>query len=66
MFAPMQILAGGLTTKTGTGSIVTRCVSVAVHPLVAVPVTVYSVVDGGVAMGLVQEVQDRPVPGDHT
>jgi hypothetical protein len=61
----MQILAVVPTMSVGAASTVTRCVSVAVQPLAAVPVTVYKIVAGGPATGLAQVVHDRPVPGDH-
>jgi hypothetical protein len=38
-------------------------VAVSVQPFVAVPVTVYVVLDEGLASGLEQPVQDRPAAG---
>ena len=51
----MQTAAGVLTVTTGRGLIVTVTCAVAVQPLASVPVTVYDVVEEGLA------VTDDPV-----
>ena len=54
VLCPVQMVMLGDTVSTGIGLIVTVTCAVAVHPL-ASPVTVYVVVDNGVA------VTDEPV-----
>ena len=49
MFCPVQMLAFGVTVTTGNGFTVTVTCAVEVHPLI-LPVTVYVVVDVGVAV----------------
>ncbi len=52
---PLQTAAGVFTVTTGSGLIVTVTCAVAVQPLASVPVTVYVVVEEGLA------VTDEPV-----
>jgi hypothetical protein len=61
---PGQIV-GELTAVTGTGLTVTVTVVVAVHPAAEVPVTVYVVVAGGLAVTEAPVVVLSPVAGDH-
>jgi hypothetical protein len=49
----------------GTGLTLTVTVAVLAHPLLFVPVTVYVLVEDGLAVTLAPVVADRPVPGDH-
>jgi hypothetical protein len=49
----------------GSGFTVTTTESISEQPLASVPVTVYDVVAAGVAVGLAQLVQERPVEGVH-
>ena len=46
----MQIAGGGVTVTTGRGFTVTVTWAVAEQPLLSVPVTVYVVVEDGVAV----------------
>jgi len=61
---PWQIAVGVTLTTTGANLVITT-VAVLRHPFAFVPVTVYVVVDAGVAIGFVHDVHDKPVPGDH-
>lgn len=64
MEPPRQTPAGDAAAVTaGSGVTVTVTVAVAVQPF-AVPVMVYGVVAAGLAIGLLQVVQERPVAGD--
>ena len=66
-FPPGQIAgADGVTVIVGLGFTVTVTVAVFVHPLTAVPVTVYVVVTVGDAVTVAHVVQLRPVAGVHT
>ncbi len=47
---PLQIAGGGVTVITGRGLTVTVTCVEAVHPLLSVPVTVYVVVEDGLAV----------------
>ena len=47
---PVQIAAGGVTVTTGNGFTVTVTCAVAEHPLASAPVTVYVVVEDGLAV----------------
>lgn len=59
------MVAGVPALIAGNGFTIMPTVSVFVQPLVALPVTVYIVVVPGVAVGLMQVVQDKPAAGDH-
>lgn len=61
-----HIACGALATTMGNCETFTVTVSVLTHPLKVVPVTVYTVVVDGEAVGLAQVVQLRPVAGLHT
>jgi hypothetical protein len=61
----MQIVMSGETTTTGIGFTVTVTCAVELHPFTSVPVTVYVVVDAGLAVTLVPVVALSPVAGDH-
>ena len=58
-------MPAGATVMVGNGLTVILTVAVLLHPLAPVPVTEYVVDTIGFAVGLVQVVQDKPVPGDH-
>lgn len=49
----------------GKGVTVTKTVSVLIHPLESVPVTVYVCVDAGAALTGDPEIGDNPVVGSH-
>jgi hypothetical protein len=62
---PIQIAAGVGTDTLGIGFTVTVTFAVLLHPVVgAVPVTVYSVVDVGLAVTVAPVLADNPVIGD--
>ena len=60
---PIHMVVAGPPCITGSGLIVTVTVPVLVQPLALVPVTVYIVVDTGLATVLVHVVHDNPAPG---
>jgi hypothetical protein len=62
---PLQIATLEPPLTTGNGFTVIVTVAVFTQPLEFVPVTVYVVVAVGLAVGLAQFVQVRPLPGDH-
>src|SRR5258706_576528 len=47
---PLQIAGGGVTVMTGSGFTITVTCAVAEQPLLSVPVTVYVVVEDGLAV----------------
>ena len=61
--APLQIGDGVGTVITGSGFTVTVTCAVAEHPLASVPVTVYVVVEDGLAVTLEPVVELRFVDG---
>jgi hypothetical protein len=63
---PIQATAGTLLTVTavGVGFTVIATVFVAVHPSALVPVTVYVLVDVGLAVTVSPVAADKPVAGD--
>jgi hypothetical protein len=61
------VLPAATAVIVGSGLTVTVVVTgVAAQPKVEVPLTVYTIVEEGVAVGFAQEVQERPVLGLHT
>ena len=60
---PKQIATGGETVTTGNGLTVTVTCAVAVHPAADVPVTVYVVVEEGLAVTDEPVVLLKPVEG---
>ena len=64
VFCPLQIVMSGETVTTGIGFTVTVTCAVAVHPF-ASAVTVYVVVEVGVAVTLAPVVALNPVAGLH-
>ena len=61
---PVQILTPEPALTVGNEFTVTVTLAVLEHPLPLVPVTVYVVVTVGLATGLAQVLQDKPVDGD--
>ena len=60
---PAHIAVGAPAEIEGAGFTATVAVSVFVQPLAAVPVTVYWVVAGGVAVVVAHGTHDNPVEG---
>ena len=58
--------AKGITTIIGKGLMVTVTLLVLLHPLTSVPVTVYIVVEEGLAVTVAPVVDESPEAGDHT
>ena len=61
---PLQIATPEPAPMVGMALTVTVTITVLLQPLV-VPVTVYIVVDDGLAVTLAPVVADKPVDGDH-
>ena len=64
---PIQMIAGFLLIEiaVGVGFTVTATVFVAVQPNSLAPVTVYVLVDVGLAVTVSPVAADKPVAGDH-
>ncbi len=62
---PLHIVLLASPLTLGSGLTVTVRLAVFMQPLPSVPVTVYTVVVVGLAVGLAQLVHDNPVDGDH-